>query len=272
MKSVRCEDCKVVIRGDKGEIQDHFSSTRHKQNHEKSLKEKRKESQKEDKHAALKKTNFIKRKILAKEKELNKDSSQTELNKDVFYSKKDMSDLVSESANKFNKVWRRILDFNQNKIIYENQLTGEQTESLPLGIIEADLETIAINSDDQDKVLKWEEVPAEETYYNKYAESNRQIDSENFLQREIETEFEINMLETLAENGNEVGKAIYESIKKCKDPSEKFEKLGNLAHSNLLFHLEKKRDLNAPVETDKINGDGIFRKKKIAKTNRFEIV
>ena len=266
MQRILCDDCSISFRGTPQQIKDHFSSPKHKKNHEKKLKEKRKEAQNENKHSGLKKTNFIRNKLIEREKQLNSNKEVRLDDPGKMVSKKEFGELFNKKLNETNKVWRRVLDFQQNRVIFENILTGEQTNVLPFGMIESELETnVLMSSEDHLEKNKWSEIQPEDTFNERHKFDATQT-VENFLHREIQTEFEVNMMESFEKNGGDVGRAINEQILETKDPVEKFQKLANLAQSNLLFNLEKKRDLSIPTERfERDRNNLMFRKRKIFK-------
>jgi hypothetical protein len=290
MRGTFCSDCKILVRGSPREVKEHFTSFRHKQNHEKSIKEKRKVAQAENKYAHLKEKK-PKPQQEPESGDAPKPSDEPPSARQVFekdikgnqvFSKQDMMDLINEGDAQQKSVWRKVLDFAQNSIYYENLLTGDKSETLPFGVIDSELEVYAFDDDPLQKreMAGWTEVVPEDRFFDRVVDDNDNIiDSKMNMMSQAHQELDDKMDEIFERNKGDIRQSVKELLNTAGGQVSKFELLENLAKQKISLDLSKK------VTKANDNGNGkqssetigqpkseelnlLFRKKKIEKANK----
>lgn len=291
MRGTFCSDCKILVRGSPREVKEHFTSLRHKQNHEKAIKEKRKTAQAENKHAHLKEK---KPKAPADVEATPKPSDEPPTARQIFekdvkgnqvFSKQDMMDLINEGETQQKSIWRKVLDFGNNTIYYENLLTGDKSDTLPFGVIDSELEVYAFDDDplQSGAMAKWTEVAPEERFFDRVVNEDEEIiDPAMNMMSQAHQELDEKMEQIFERNKGDIRQSVKDLLDSAGSQANKFELLENLAKQKVSLDLSKR---NVKV-TDKITNQltnepstqpkpeeiaSLFRKKKIEKTNKISI-
>ena len=213
-----CDICNLNVRGKGKEMKKHKQTQKHRLHKSKSL------------FRSHLKAKGERAKREYKEKEQQKSEPKEKVDPAAFIVKADVLEEGKEPLSQ--TTWRKIFDFGNNKIFYENQLTGQRFENKPFGLEDENIDTVAIDESGPYVTNHWEEVHEREKVFGS--------DQDMLLDRKKETEqnrlihLDDKMERQWYESGNDINKAVNELLKtgKRETRSDRFDKLETLARLN----------------------------------------